>query len=362
MVIRVKAILFSSLISLIGISSVAQPVTIKLRIKVPNANIRAEPELAAGIIAQVRQGTILVSDIKKGEWYKVALPGTAGAVVKYGYIHQSTVDVIEEMKEVPKQEKTDLKKEEVKKVKEIQKIEEKKEEQISDEVSWVIKKGKAKAPSREEANKEIPSTGIVHYRKLAPMGMGLSIGSNFANLSMDVEDEVQSIMGYCVGGSVTLRLSDFLEIEPEILFTTKRSKQFVNYSGSSYSYEIYWKSSVIEIPVLLRASIPVGQVFKPFIFLGPYSSIRIGGKKVVSTKYRGSILSEVEEGAGQKLFDFGFAFGAGSGFQIGEGPRLSLQLRFVYGLANIFDSEDSSLLHMNSIKTKNICLIFGFSI
>ena len=121
MIMRGKAILLS-LIALIGISSISQAVTTKLRIKVPNANIRAEPELTAGIIAQAPLGTILVSDIKSGDWYKVAIPGTSGATAKYGFIHQSTADVIEEFREVPKQEKIDLKKEEMKKGEEIQKI------------------------------------------------------------------------------------------------------------------------------------------------------------------------------------------------------------------------------------------------
>ena len=359
---RGKAIGLLFFIALFGFRITAQATLIKLRVKVPNANLRAEPGLTASIISQTPQGTILESDIKQGEWYRVAIPGTAGGTAKYGFVHQSTVDVIEELREVPKQEKTDARKEEGKKVEEIQKVEDKKEVEISEEVGWIIKKGKAKAPSKAEANKEIASNGSVQYRKSQPIGMGLTIGANFTNLSMDVEDEVQSIMGFCIGGSITLGLNEFLELEPEILFTTKRSRQFIYYYGSSYSYEIYWKSNVVEVPVLIRASILLGDVFRPFIFLGPYSSIKIGGKKIVSTKYKGASLSEVEEGAGLKLFDFGLAFGAGSGFEIGGGSRLSLQLRFTYGLANIFDSEDSSIFRMKSMKTRNLSLILGFSI
>jgi len=359
---RGKAIGLLFFIALFCFSITAQAAAIKLRIKVPNANVRAEPGAAARIIFQAPQGTILESENRQGEWYRVAIPGPVGGVTKYGFIHQSTVDVIEESKEVPKQEKTDARKEEGKKVEEKQKVEEKKEVEVSEEVGWIIKKGKAKAPSKTEANKEIPSNESLQNRKSQPIGMGLKIGTNFTNLSMDVEDEVQSIMGFCVGGSVTLGLNEFLELEPEILFATKRSRQFTDYYGSSYSNEIEWRSTVIEVPVLIRASIPLGDVFRPFIFAGPYSSIRIGGKKIVTTKYKGKSLSEEEEGADLKLFDFGYAFGAGCGFQIGGGSRLSLQIRFTNGLANIFDSKNSPITWIQSIKTRNLSLILGFSI
>lgn len=67
----------------------------KLRVTVARANIRSGPSTQNDVITQVRLGTTLDAVEKEGNWYRVLLPGEKD---KPAYIHQSIIEVLEEIK------------------------------------------------------------------------------------------------------------------------------------------------------------------------------------------------------------------------------------------------------------------------
>lgn len=87
---------------------------LKVRVIVPRANIRLKPDLQSTIISRVPLGGVLDVIKKEGDWYHVKLPPDEKGIVVTGYIHQSTVEVFEEIKkeiiEVPKEERVEEKK------------------------------------------------------------------------------------------------------------------------------------------------------------------------------------------------------------------------------------------------------------
>jgi hypothetical protein len=62
---------------------------LKVRVKVPLANVRQSPDMAAAVLAQIAQGTVLDVLDKTGDWYRVTLP--AGGA---GFIFATVVDEI----------------------------------------------------------------------------------------------------------------------------------------------------------------------------------------------------------------------------------------------------------------------------
>jgi hypothetical protein len=62
---------------------------IKVKVKVPLANVRKTADMTAAVIVQIAQGTVLDALEKTGGWYKVALPSGAA-----GFIHASVVDEV----------------------------------------------------------------------------------------------------------------------------------------------------------------------------------------------------------------------------------------------------------------------------
>lgn len=64
---------------------------LKVKVIVDNSSIRATPELGGKVLAKVAQNTILESENKQGEWYKVVFESSEGVIIS-GFIHEMTVE------------------------------------------------------------------------------------------------------------------------------------------------------------------------------------------------------------------------------------------------------------------------------
>jgi opacity protein-like surface antigen len=74
-----------------------------LRVIAARAGIRAESDSESRIIQEVSSYTKLLAIGKTGEWYRVNLPPDKEGIILLGYIHENLVEeVVEEIKEIPK--------------------------------------------------------------------------------------------------------------------------------------------------------------------------------------------------------------------------------------------------------------------
>jgi len=174
-----RKIAFSTLLiilflCLVGIGEAA---TIKLRITVEKANIRLKPTTESVVIFQAPLGAILNAEEKIGEWYRVNLPPDERGVVVSGYIHQSIVEVLEEIKEVPKEEIIEEKKSsELKEEKEVE----------SEQIPQVPRREPTKRYSfRAGLGLSFPSGD---WADLFNLGLGLSAGNGFSIVRQQMFD------------------------------------------------------------------------------------------------------------------------------------------------------------------------------
>lgn len=72
----------------------SQAEELQLRVIVQKANVRLRPDASSEIIIHVSLGTVLKSDMKEGNWYRVMLPPDDRGVTKAAYIHSNIVEVI----------------------------------------------------------------------------------------------------------------------------------------------------------------------------------------------------------------------------------------------------------------------------
>lgn len=84
---------------------------IQLQVIVQKTSVRAKPDLASEIFTQVSLGTVLTSDMRGGNWFRIHLPPYENGVRRGAFIHSSIVEVITTTKE-PAQ-KTEVKKKKV---------------------------------------------------------------------------------------------------------------------------------------------------------------------------------------------------------------------------------------------------------
>ena len=97
-----KAFLFLGLAFLLAtLAAAGQTSIFKLKVIVQAANIRSKPDITSAIIKTVPAGTLFESPGKEGRWYKVSLPPDAKGTAVIGYLYDSLVEIIEEIKAEP---------------------------------------------------------------------------------------------------------------------------------------------------------------------------------------------------------------------------------------------------------------------
>ncbi|WP_017498546.1 porin family protein [Flavobacterium sp. WG21] len=150
---------------------------------------------------------------------------------------------------------------------------------------------------------------------------GIKGGFNMSNLySSDANDE-NILYGFNAGLYATLPISDFIAIQPEILFTTKGAK--LEYNNALASGESKFRLNYIEVPLLVRVNIT--RNFN--IHAGGYASYLVSSK--VTGRGDFNFEQEIDTNDLNK-FDAGLSAGVGVDFD-----PISIGLRYNYGLTTI---------------------------
>ena len=150
---------------------------------------------------------------------------------------------------------------------------------------------------------------------------GVKGGFNMSNLYNDDADDENILYGFNAGVYATLPISDFVAIQPEILFTTKGSE--LEYNNDLLSGNAKFKLNYIEVPLLVRVNIT-----KNFnVHAGGYASY------LVSSKVTGSGDIDFDQDIDTddlNKFDAGISAGLGVDFN-----PISIGLRYNYGLTTV---------------------------
>lgn len=144
--------------------------------------------------------------------------------------------------------------------------------------------------------------------------------SNLYNSGDDVDDN-NILYGFNAGVYATLPISDFIAIQPEVLFTTKGAE--LEYNNALVSGNAKFKLNYIEVPLLVRVNIT-----KNFnVHAGGYASY------LVSSKVKGNGDFDFDEDIDTNdlnKFDAGLSAGVGVDFS-----PLSIGVRYNYGLTTV---------------------------
>lgn len=152
---------------------------------------------------------------------------------------------------------------------------------------------------------------------------GVKGGFNMSNLygsGEDVDDN-NILYGFNAGVYATLPISDFVAIQPEILFTTKGAE--LDYNNAFATGNAKFRLNYIEVPLLVRVNIT-----KNFnVHAGGYASYLVDSKVTGD----GDINFEQEIDTDDlNKFDAGISAGVGVDFS-----PVSIGLRYNYGLTTV---------------------------
>lgn len=157
---------------------------------------------------------------------------------------------------------------------------------------------------------------------------GLKGGVTYYKGTFDVggfEDTTDPSIGFTGGLFAEFPVSDFLSIQPEVLYIQKNAEESDDFFGETETSKT--KLTFVDVPLLLKLKIPLDGNVGPFIVAGPYA---------------GYLIDAVDEinGESEDISDFlnninyGVLFGAGA--QIGA---FSIEARYDLGLANLYDTD-----------------------
>jgi hypothetical protein len=167
--------------------------------------------------------------------------------------------------------------------------------------------------------------------------MGARLGANFANFRGDFADLVQTKgkLGLTGGPFVAFELVPHLALQAEALYSRKgaRVASSVTDNNGNFlgSFDTFINVNYLEVPILVRGSVPLTPRLRATICAGPTLGFSLGGR----------VVTEVPGFADQKLTDLksldaGAAFGLG--LSAGSGRRRFLvDVRYITGFGDIYD-------------------------
>ncbi len=161
----------------------------------------------------------------------------------------------------------------------------------------------------------------------ARIGYGVKGGLNFADLTGTDSEGFKNKTGMIAGVYAKLSFSPRVAIQPEILYTQKGSR---GTEGGLLS--MTFKMDYIEIPVLLRLTVPLEGQVEPFVYGGP--SFAFITKAEIEFQAQG--ISATLNMANEKSSDIVFLFGGGLELDAGA-VDVFFDLRYSLGLSNPYD-------------------------
>jgi len=147
----------------------------------------------------------------------------------------------------------------------------------------------------------------------------------------EVIEGVQQNPGFSLGPIIAFPLYSNLSLETGMIFTSKGFKQTGGDPSGAVNYTFTRNMYYLEVPVLLKASIPVGKT-ELFGMIGPYVAYALYGNE--STAGSGPLFTPMDKTAvkwGNDAYykldrlDYGPKFGAGINIK-------KIQLGIVYGI------------------------------
>lgn len=180
--------------------------------------------------------------------------------------------------------------------------------------------------------------------------MGIKGGLNVSNLFIDDVDDENARIGYHVGVFAQIFSSDAFAIQPELVFSTKGSKN--QYSSGSFDQNIKYNLNYIDLPVLAVFKLGKQVEFQ----LGGYASYLLN----VNVTYEGDLANGSDQVDKDHLKSYDYGLSAGLGFNFS--PSIQIGTRYNYGLVKIADSDEARALIGDA---KNSCaqifVAFNFS-
>ena len=182
-------------------------------------------------------------------------------------------------------------------------------------------------------------------------GAGVSAGGNLAFVGTDPSGDGTPRYGFTgglYGDYAFYAVEDVMDLSAQlgVYYSQKGYRSEV----SAYATDLTVNIDYIEVPVLVKASIPLGIPVDPYLLVG--GSVGMIVVKSAETDPAVAPLNDSVE-SDTKDLDYGLVFGAGVDLDMG----VSIDARFNLGLANITESSNYEYM-----KNRSVSLMVSYNI
>ncbi len=189
----------------------------------------------------------------------------------------------------------------------------------------------------------------------AGMVFGVKGGVSISQVQADLFD-TDNRTGFVGGVYGAIDLTPMIGIQPELLYVRKGAKLF-EYSGDVVGIPVSESVSLdvdyLEVPVLLRVSLPVAEPVGVRLLAGPVASLKVDEKLSTSGLFGYSLDSDQI-----KTADIGIAAGAAVALRSGN-MRIVGEGRYTFGLTNVSDLSVEGVSLGGDVKNGSIYLMAG---
>lgn len=190
----------------------------------------------------------------------------------------------------------------------------------------------------------VPSFGTAQE-----VGGGVIGGPALTNVAAE-DDGFGDISGARVGYSFGLQgaydFANILEVAPEVLFSRRGWTSDGAFEGADIDSD--YGFSFLEIPLLVRLALPLGDVMAPKLFVGPHGGLFIDGSRDASSDEL-FIGDEADDIDSEDVHDlqFGLTVGAGVDFELPTAV-FTTDIRYMRNLTSVFEESGEDDVFLQS--------------
>ncbi|HAD96709.1 MAG TPA: hypothetical protein DCG19_04840 [Cryomorphaceae bacterium] len=177
--------------------------------------------------------------------------------------------------------------------------------------------------------------GFSNRANAQELSFGPKIGYTNSTLAgNDAPGETEGRSNFTGGFFFKANAGEIVSIQPEILYSKRGATTITDDDPDGIALNVDY----LQIPLLIKAQVPVGETVFPFVYAGPYGAFELDNN-FNSQEVIGPFVFSGEGKADVNDFDYGVVLGAGMDFQVG-GLFLGFDARYDIGMTKILKIDD----------------------
>lgn len=205
--------------------------------------------------------------------------------------------------------------------------------------------------------------------------LGLRLGGNLAQLRGSDNalgnDATDRKLGFIAGAFAEMPLSGSFSVQPELLYAQKGGRideSFVE-DDLDGDFRSDFKLNYLELPVLVKYSVPTGSRIRPSVYAGPYAAYSVKRSIDIDVEGdEGDLGLSLDADDTFKRLDYGAVFGVDFGYRLAR-RAATIGVRYDLGLANVFkddasfsDGEDDIDLGEPEARAHELSVVLGVTL